>query len=431
MSSILFNLQKKPEEQDVSFPAVFDFLFRPMRYKVALGGRGSSKSWSYARALLIIGASKKIRVLCTREVQKSIKDSVKRLLDDQIGALGLSGHYQSFETEIRAKNGTEFSFSGLSNQTATSIKSMEGYDIVWCEEAQTISKKSWDILIPTIRKDNSEIWVTFNPSLDTDDTYLRFVTNPPPNCISKVVNYNDNKWFPDVLESERLHCLETNPKDYPNIWEGKCKPAVDGAIYADEMGNAIANGQICNVPYDPMLKVHAIFDLGFNDDMAILLVQRGVADLRIIEAINDSRKTLDYYSTLLKQKNYDWGEVWLPHDGKAKDYKSGKSSEDIMLELGWSVSIVPSMSIEEGIRMFRQVFSKCYFDKSKTANLIDSLKRYRRNINSRTEEADKPLHDSASHYADACRYMAIVADMLRNNDIITLDRTKTKTSWRI
>ncbi len=151
------------------FPEKLGFLFYPERYKIAYGGRGSGKSWSFARALLIQGLQSPLRVLCTREIQKSIKDSVHKLLSDQIQLLGLGTLYDVLETTIRSKtNATEFMFSGLSTHTVESIKSFEGCDICWIEEAQTVVKRSWDILTPTIRKDNSEIWVSFNPDLETD-----------------------------------------------------------------------------------------------------------------------------------------------------------------------------------------------------------------------------------------------------------------------
>jgi phage terminase large subunit len=204
---------------------------------VAFGGRGSGKSWGFARALLIQAANKPLRILCTREIQKSIKQSVHTLLNDQIQALGLGAFYEVLESEIRGRNGSSFTFAGLASNTVESIKSFEGCNIVWVEEGQTVSKRSWDILIPTIRSEGSEIWVSFNPDVDTDDTYQRFVVNPPDNAKVVKVNYSDNAWFPSVLEIERLHSKEHNP-DYANIWEGDCKAAVDGAIYSNEIREA-------------------------------------------------------------------------------------------------------------------------------------------------------------------------------------------------
>lgn len=402
------------------FPESLQFLFSPMRYKVARGGRGSGKSWSFARALLIQAANKPLRVLCTREVQESIKDSVHALLKDQIQSLGMGGIYEVLEKEIRCVNGSRFIFSGLAQHTVESIKSFEGVDRVWCEEAQAITKRSWDVLIPTIRREDSEIWISFNPELDTDETYQRFVANPPEDCVSVLVNYWDNPWFPEVLEKERTRCKQIDPDSYENIWEGKCKPAVAGAIYYKEVEAAELNGQICNLPYDPMLKVHVVFDLGWNDAMAISLVQRVRSEIRVIEYIEDSHKTLDYFSAELKKKNLNWGKVWLPHDGFAKSAASnGKSSEDILKKLGWEVvprSGIVEMSVEEGIKATRMAFRQMYFDKRKTEQLIQCAKRYRRSINQQTNEPGAPFHDQWCHGADNLRYIAVNAEKMDNDE---------------
>lgn len=397
------------------FPAKLQFLFAPYRYKVAYGGRGSSKSWSFARALLIQAASTKLRVLCTREVQKSIKDSVHRLLSDQIESLGLGEFYEILETEIRGRNGSNFVFSGLASQTVESIKSFEGIDIVWCEEAQNISKKSWNTLIPTIRKEGSEIWISFNPELDTDETYTRFVLSPQADSHVAEVNYSDNPWFPMVLEQERLHCQLTNKEDYDQIWEGKCRVAVSGAIYAVEVGDAIRAGRICNVPYDPRLKVHTVWDLGWNDAMTIGLVQRVRSELRVIDYIEDSHKTLDWYVAELAKKNLNWGIDWIPHDGSNKDFKTGKSTKELLQAFGRKPKLVPNIGLEHGIKAGRMAFGQCYFDKAKTARLVECLKRYRRSINQATNEPGAPMHDEFSHGADMWRYLSIVADQMTND----------------
>ena len=403
---------------DATFPVKLKQLFKPHRYKIAHGGRGSGKSWAFARALLIQGAGEKLRILCTREVQKSIKQSVHQLLSDQIQSLGLGSFYQILETEIRGANGTLFSFTGLSSHTVESVKSYESIDKVWVEEAQTVCHKSWKILIPTIRKPNSEIWLTFNPELDTDETYVRFVLNTPPDSMCVRINYNDNKWFPGVLEKERLHDKQHLSEDeYNNIWEGKCKAAVDGAIYANEVADAQAEGRVCNVPYDPLLKVHIVFDLGWNDAMFISLVQRGVSDARVIESIEDSHKTLDVYSALLKKHRYNWGKVFLPHDGGHRDFKTGLSSEEIMTRLGWDVEVLDRDNVEEGIKVARQNFPRFYFDKVKAISLFSALKRYRRAIPVETGEPTKPLHDDASHGADNFRYINASIERMHNDDL--------------
>ena len=366
-----------------------------------------------------MAASKPMRILCTREVQKSIKDSVHKLLGDQIQALGLGEFYEVIETAIRGKNGSEFAFAGLASHTVESIKSFEGVDIVWVEEGQSVSKRSWDVLIPTIRKENSEIWVTYNPELETDETHQRFVIKQSDNAIVAKVNYSDNPWFPAVLEQERQHAEKNmSVGEYENIWEGKCKPAVAGAIYYDEIAKAEAEGRVRDVPVDPLLKTHAIWDLGWNDSMSIILVQRSASELRIVDYIEDSHRTLADYAMQLKAMPLNWGTDYLPHDGHSKDFKTGKSAVEILRSMGRLVpnrEEVPEMDVESGIRAARMTFSRMYFDKTKAARLIECLKRYRRSINQKTNEPGGPLHDEFSHGADAFRYMAIVSDLLSNS----------------
>jgi len=419
-------------EITAEFPEKLQFLFKPMRYKVARGGRGSAKSWSFARALIIQAAASPLRVLCTREVQESIKDSVHALLKDQIQALGMGSLFEVLEKEIRCVNGSRFIFSGLAQHTVESIKSFEGVERVWCEEAQAITKRSWDVLIPTIRRDGSEIWISFNPELETDETYQRFVSNPPDSCESVLVNYSDNPWFPDVLEKERLRCKLIDPKGYDNIWEGKCKPAVVGAIYYDEMQAAETNGQICNLPYDTLLKVHVVFDLGWNDAMSIALVQKVRSEVRIIEYIEDTHKTLAHYSAELREKRYNWGRVFLPHDGFSRDHNSGKSSEEVLTALGWDVCTreeIVELGVEEGIKATRLAFSQIYFDKAKTERLIQCCKRYKRAINQQTQEAGKPFHDEWSHGADCLRYVAINAENMTNANYTYTDSYEPQDTW--
>jgi phage terminase large subunit len=390
------------------------------RYKVARGGRGSGKSWTFARALLTLGASRRIRVLCAREVQKSIKDSVHKLLKDQIDHLGLSGFYSVLETEIRGSNGTEFVFTGLSSHTAHTIKSFEGVDYCWVEEGQTISKKSWDILLPTIRKDGSEIWISYNPELETDETHQRFTMNPPPDCINVIMNWRDNPWFNDVLNKERLECKRKQPDDYDNIWEGMCRPAVEGAIYYREIQQAEAEGRICPLPYNPLLKVHVVFDLGKGDSLFVSMVQKHMSAIMVIDCIDGIHYNLNTLSEDLKSRPYNWGKVFLPHDGFTTTINAPRSSEQIMRSLGWNV--VPrdmirskALSVEEGIRNARLIFPQTYFDKVKAAPLIESLKRYRRHVNQSTGAATDPVHDDASHGADNFRYIGCNADLMTND----------------
>lgn len=408
------------------FPSKLQPLFKPARYKVLYGGRGGAKSWGVARALLILGAQRPLRILCAREIQRTISDSVHRLLADQIQALDLGGHYRVLETEIRGLNGTGFSFAGLRQQDIGKIKSFEGVDICWVEEAQTVTKKSWDVLIPTIRKDGSEIWVTFNPELDSDDTYVRFVVNPPPDTVLINVNYRDNPWFPATLEKVRLHLQKVDPEAYENVWGGACRSTVEGAIYKREVMDLMRDQRVRNVPYDPMLKVHTVWDLGWNDQMSIILAQRLHSEVRIIRYIEDNERTLAEYVSELQAFKYAWGTDFLPHDGDTKDFKTGKSAREILSKLGRKVEIVGRMDVESGIKAAKMVFPRCYFDQSHAMRLVDCLKRYRRSIPASTDEPASPVHDEYSHGADAFRYLALSVEKMTNESYKPL---KQDTSW--
>lgn len=391
-------------------------LFEPARYKVAHGGRGSSKSWTFARALLIQALAKPMRVLCTREVQESIKDSVHRLLQDQIQSLGLGSQYEVTQTELRGRNGSLFIFSGLATQSVESIKSYEGVDVVWCEEAQSISKRSWDVLLPTIRKPGSEVWITLNPHLETDETYTRFVSSPPGNSWVRRVNWRDNPWFPDVLDAERLETQRRDPDNYGNIWEGEPLRVAEGAIYSREVEAMYAAGRVRPVPHDPILKVHTVWDLGWNDAMAIGLFQRSASALSCIGYIEDTHHTVDWYvRELEKNKDYRWGRDFIPHDGRSRDHNSGKSTEDILQSMGRRPVVLPPLSVEEGIKAARMTFPRLYVDDTKGARLLECLKRYRR-IVSKLGEPMAPLHDNYSHGADMLRYAALSAEQMTNFD---------------
>jgi phage terminase large subunit len=404
-------------ELNAELPEKLAPLFEPHRYKVLHGGRGSSKSWSVARAALIQSMEKPLRWLCAREIQKTISESVHRVLADQIGLLGLDEFYTIQETVIRGANGSEFVFAGIRGQDVAKIKSFEGVDRCWVEEAQVVTKKSWDILLPTIRKPGSEFWITFNPELDSDETYVRFVTHAPADAVVIEMNWRDNPWFPAELRTLKDEWLARDPEGYETVWEGKCRPAVEGAIYRKEIEAMAREKRLRPVPYDPMLKVHTVWDLGWNDKTSIICAQRVGGELRLIDFIEDSHQTLPDYVQELKQRKWNWGTDFLPHDGASGRLESsGLSAQDILQKLGRTVYVIPRGDIEAGIKAARLMFGRCYFDSDKTSELVNHLKRYRRQINSVTNEAGGPLHDEHSHAADAFRYLALVADKMFNDD---------------
>jgi phage terminase large subunit len=392
------------------FPAKLKCLFEPAnaRYRVLYGGRGGSKSWNIARALLLKGCEKTTRVLCAREFQTSIKDSVHKLLVDQIYNLELEAHYEVTDRTIRGKNGTEFIFVGIKNNT-NNVKSIEGIDICWVEEAQSVSPNSWNVLVPTIRKKDSEIWISFNPELPTDETWKRFVLNPPENAVVQKINWSDNPWFPEVLDMERRNLQARDIEAYNNVWEGIPRQTVDGAIFAKEVTMAELEGRICNVPYDATKMVHAVFDLGWADQTACWILQFVGQETRLLRYFEDSQQTMSYYLAKLQSFGYMYDTIWLPHDAKAKSLGTGKSIEEIVRATGMKVQILDRVPVNDSINAARTIFNKCYFDRQNTEEGLQCLRHYRYDVDPETKMfSAKPLHDEYSHGADAFRYIGLM-----------------------
>jgi len=394
---------------NAEFPIKLEGLFKKSRYKVLHGGRGGAKSWGIARALLILGAKNPIRILCAREFMTSMRDSVHKLLCDQIESLGLLNFYEITQASIRGKNGTEFAFVGLKNNVAN-VKSYEGIDICWVEEAQTVSRLSWNILIPTIRKAGSEIWVSFNPELETDETYQRFVANPPEDCITMRVNWYDNPWFPDTLRMEKDALKQRDEEAYNQVWEGLCRQTVDGAIFAKEMQAAEKDGRITRVAYDATKPVHAVFDLGWSDSTAIWFLQFVGMETRLIRYLEGSQQTMSYYLATMQTFGYVYDTIWLPHDAENKTLAAaGRSIDDIVRGAGYKTQILPRVPIVDSINAARTIFPTCWFDREHAADGITCLRHYRYDVDPDTKQFSRsPRHDHYSHGADAFRYIALM-----------------------
>jgi len=397
------------EINQIEFPLKLQCLFEPARYKVLWGGRGGAKSWGIARALLIIGANKPIRVLCAREFQTSIKDSVHKLLSDQIINMGLTDFYEVVDRTIRGKNGSEFNFVGLKNNVAN-VKSYEGVDICWVEEAQSVSARSWDVLIPTIRKEQSEIWVSFNPELATDNTYQRFILNSPANAIVQKINWSDNPWFPETLKLEKDALKTRDIEAYNTVWEGICRVTVDGAIFAKEMQLAEMEDRITKVNYDPTKPVHAVFDLGWSDATAVWFVQFIGMETRLIRYMETSQETISAILAKMQTFGYIYDTLWLPHDAENKTLAAaGRSIEEIVRSSGYKTRIIPRTPVVDSINAARTIFRNCWFDRDNCVDGLQCLRHYRYEVDPDTKQFKrKPLHDQYSHGADAFRMLGLM-----------------------
>ncbi len=399
---------------NLQIPSKFQGFFDvPARNRVAYGGRGSSKSWTFAQMLIIRSMERKRRILCARELQKSIKDSSHKLLADTIDRLGVGKEFEIGEAFIRHKpTGSDFIFKGLKHN-ADEIKSTEGIDICWVEEAHRISSKSMTLLIPTIRDPGSEIWFSFNPEDEDDEVFQRFViNNPPARSVVYHVNWDDNPWFTKELEEERLYDLENKPKEYAHIWDGKLKAALEGAYYAEELAKIREKGQICSVPYDPAHEVHTWWDIGISDYTSIWFVQYIGREVRAIDFFEMNGKGTDYYVKMLKEKDYNYGSHNLPHDANYQQFTlDGKSIYDQFKEMYSGAHFIAhkrTHNVNADIHAARTFIPRCVFDKDKCEDGLKALKKYHKKWNEdRNKFDDNPYHDWSSHAADAFRYLAI------------------------
>jgi phage terminase large subunit len=255
------------------FPDGFQYLFEPGRIKVAFGGRDSGKSWNFARALLLLATASPLQIFCCREWQTSMRDSVHKLLKEQVVRMGLSRYFEVQQAIIRGHNGALFVFTGLANDPQ-GIKSAESFDVAWIEEAYAISKDSWTHLEPTIRRKDAEICVSFNPDEERDFIYQRFVVGPPPpDAMVRQFNWQQNPWVSETLRAGREHMRDTDPELYRTVYGGLCKQFNSSVIF----GGKYERG-ILAIPEDRVIRNHEGwdgpyygFDWGFSQDPTVLI----------------------------------------------------------------------------------------------------------------------------------------------------------------
>lgn len=418
-------------ELEIEFPEHLLFLINePARYKVLWGGRGAGKTEIIAIALIILASQRRLRIACFREFQNSIAESVHQTIKHRIYSIGLENEFDITDHSIKSlRTGSEFIFSGL-RYNIDKIKSMARIDIAWIEEARNVSKYSWDKLAPTIRGRHEsdkegmggpfglgpEIWVSFNAELDEDETYKRFIINPPSQfdengnryAIIKKVNYTENKWFPSDLRMEMEELRKKNYDDYLHVWEGHTKQILDGAIYATELRQITQEGRIGKVPYDPSRPVHTFWDLGYSDHTAIWFVQKAGVEFNVIDYYQDQLQRVEIYLKYLQSLNYMYGTDYVPHDGDA-DTLASMSIASLLRKAGRKVIVVPRVSKKiNGINAARTVMLLCNFDEAKTKDGLQCLRRYCWEVDEKNGMFSKqPKHDEYSHGADGFQTFAL------------------------
>jgi len=388
----------------IQFPLKMQCLFIPKRFKVFYGGRSAGRSWGIARFLLLEGSKRKIRVLCCRELQKSITESVHRLLKDQIEALGLDEFYEVQNARIIGANGTTFSFEGLKNNSRK-VKSYEGVDYCWIEEANNVSKESWGYLIPTIRKEGSEIILSFNPEWETDYTYQYFVVNPPPESFVVHMTWRDNPGISKETLAEIEHSTLADPDAALNIWEGQTIQITEGAVYAKQLQQVLAEGRVCEVPYFKEVPVQIFMDLGQRNLATAWFIQKVQFEFRVLAYYEARGEDAYHFSKIFKASPYEIGAVYLPHDGKNKTFIMKGSTQEVFQQQGFVTHVAQKTPREAGINAVRSILPMCVFDKTGTAAGFKRLRQYKFRIQNGQYSAE-PLHDDNSDAADAFRTFA-------------------------
>lgn len=356
-----------------------------------------------------------LRTICIREFLKSLKQSAKLLIEDKIKALDVGHMFDVQKDKIIAPGDGLILFDGMQDQNAESIKSLEGFDRCWVEEAQTLSERSLSLLRPTIRKPDSELWFSWNPTRKSDAVDKFFRSGAVPGSIQVKANWRDNPWFPDVLEDERKLEFERYPDRYEHIWEGDYAKAFEGAYFARELTKCKNDKRICVVSADPLLPVRAFCDIGGSganaDAFAIWIVQFVGQEIRVLDYYEAVGQTLAYHAQWLR--DHDWGKaiIVLPHDGIKENDVTGKRYADHFREAEFDVE-EPVKNQGKGaaamrIEAVRRIFPKCWFNAATTEAGRDALGYYHERKDELRNIGLGPEHDWSSHAADAFGLMAI------------------------
>lgn len=397
----------------VEVPRKLKPLLYPKRYKGAYGGRGGAKSHFFAEQALVRCYASPTRIVCIREIQDSIRDSVRQLLIDKIQKLGLGSFFNPLETEIRGPNGSLIIFKGMQSYNAETIKSLEAYDVAWVEEAQTLSQRSLDMLRPTLRKPGSELWFSWNPRYKTDPVDKFFRGRPPEEAVSVMVNWRDNPWFPDVLRKDMAHDFANDPDKADHVWNGAYGSS-EGAILSRWVNEADREGRINDkVVFDPNgAPVEVSSDIGFRDTAAWWYWQRKVGGFALLKYEADSGLDADDWipriqDTLEELGIEKLGKIWLPHDARAKTFQSKHSSvEKFLMAFGADkVGIVPQSKKLDQISAARKVIKRSEFNRVLCEDGLDGLLAWEYEwIDDDNVFSKEPLHNWASHPGDAYAY---------------------------
>lgn len=401
-------------------PKVFRPLIEPARYKGAWGGRGSGKSHFFADCTIEQAFDPGTSIVCLREVQKTLKDSAKRLIETKLREyrLGEAQGFKVYKDVIELPGDGIIIFMGMRDHTAESIKSLEGFKFAWVEESQTLSTRSLMLLRPTIREDDSELWFPWNPRSPHDpvDKLFRGGTLPSDAKVVKS-NWSDNPFFPKVLEKERLDCLRMEPEKYGHIWEGEYETIGSGAYFARQIHEARMDGRIGIVGPDPLMTYGAFIDIGGtgakSDNFVIWIAQFVGTQIRVLDHYEVAHQPIEAHLAWLRSRKYtkDNTTIWLPHDGRTFDKVYDVSYQSAFKSAGYDVEVVTNQgkgAANARIEAVRRIFPSCWFNETTTSDGVDALSWYHEKTDEKRNMGLGPEHDWASHSSDSFGLISIV-----------------------
>jgi len=406
---------------DLPTARVFTPLLAPSRYKGAWGGRGSGKSHFFAGLMVETAMIKPgFRGLCVREVQKSLTQSAKKLIENKIYEFGMSSKFDILKNEIVTPGGGVIAFQGMQDHTADSVKSFEDFDVAWVEEAQTLSQHSLTLLRPTIRKPGSELWFGWNPRRKKDpvDELLRGAT-PPTGTEVVRANWSDNPWFPAELEQERRDDERDRPDSYGHIWEGEYVQVTDGAYFAAQLRQARQDRRIGAVAPDPLMTFRAFWDIGTRDATAIWIAQFIDKQIVVVDYYESSGQPLAAHLNWLRSNGYGNALCVLPHDGENQNHITALRFKDHIAEAGFDTQVVKNQgkgAALQRVEAARRLFPRIWIDERKCSAGLEALGAYHERKDDKRNIGLGPEHDWASHGADAFGLMCIAYDEPTQNN---------------
>jgi len=376
----------------VKIPEAFSELFIPKTYKVYYGGRDGAKSYTFAQALLLKGAEKKMKILCVREYMSSIKDSVKSTLDEMIDIMDMGYFYKSTNNSITGINGTEFIFAGI-KLNVNNIKSTNNVDVCWVEEANTLSVLSWDILLPTIRKEGSEVWVSFNPYEVKDPVWQMWIKNKMPNSIVKKVTFRDNPFSSQKSKNDRAYDKKHDPDKYQHKWEGNPLTISDAVIFKNKF-----KIDRFEAPKDSVFYLG--LDLGFSVDPLAFLRCYLDNDKRLLyidKAGSSTGVEIDDHPAFLESIIPDCKKWMITADSARPEiisYLKGKGFRVRASKKG-------AGSIIEGIEFIKNYTTIIH---ESLKGVIHEFSTYQYKVDRMSGEITPLVEDKNNHYIDALRY---------------------------